>query len=197
MRKKIGIDFDDVLMDFNGGLFNYYNSINGTSFTRKDITDFKLENLWGCSVEEVRKLVTDFYNSPEHDKNNLVEGASEAIELLSRDHDLIIVTARPEAVRPITERWLSKNFPNKFHSIHFADFLFSKGRSKGEICDELGVELFIDDGMHNAESIAATGKKVFLLDAPWNQGDLKPNIERVYSWKELVNKIKSLVDSVC
>jgi uncharacterized HAD superfamily protein len=52
---------------------------------------------------------------------------------------------------------------------------------------ELGIEVFIDDSLHNAEDIASIGIPVYLLDAPWNQGETGQLIKRVYSWKEIIN----------
>lgn len=193
MKKIIGIDFDDVLMDFNHGLMSFYNSRNGTTHVREDVKHYRIERLWGCEPEEVTNVIVDFYDSPAHLETLPLKGALEAIELLSREHELVIVTARPEIVREQTEKWIAKHFPEAFQRIFYVNKDFSdltKKANKSDICKELGVELFIDDSFHNARDIANSGIKVLLFDAPWNRGVEHQNVERVFTWEEIIERLK-------
>jgi uncharacterized HAD superfamily protein len=40
----------------------------------------------------------------------------------------------------------------------------------------------VEDAIHNAEDIAASGIPVLLFDAPWNKGWSGDGAIRVYSW---------------
>ncbi len=186
------MDLDDVLLDFNAGMALYHNSIYGTSFTRDQIKFPQLELAWGCTREEAHQRIADFYQTEEHSNVLPVRGAVEATRELAKNHELIIVTAKPPALRERTLKWLDKHYPGIFKDIHFTNQFISKGTekiTKVEVCDQEGIEIFIDDFPHNAIEIAESGRKVFLLDCPWNQIELPFNIVRVYSWKEIVEKI--------
>jgi uncharacterized HAD superfamily protein len=51
--KVIGIDLDDVLLNFNDAFLDFHNSTYSTSNKREDITSFYLEEIWGISKEEI------------------------------------------------------------------------------------------------------------------------------------------------
>ncbi len=191
-RRKIGIDFDDVLMDFNDALFAYHNPIYGTNFTKEDVKSFDLELTWGCTREEAIKRCFEFYNAHSHYNANTVEGATQAIKRLSNDHDLIVVTSRPDSIKDQTINWLEKNFPKTFSQVIFTNHYHgdvSKRISKADVCKVEGIQIFIDDNMDNALALAKEGINTFLFDAPWNQGEIPENMTRVYSWEELVSRI--------
>ena len=65
-------------------------------------------------------------------------------------------------------------------------------RLKSDVCKELGVEVMIEDSLSQAKEIAPCVRKIFLLDCPWNQGDLPMNVARVYSWDEIVEGLGEL-----
>jgi len=118
-------------------------------------------------------------------------GAISAIDALKKNgHVLCIVTGRSENNIPATELWVKEHFPNTFKGIHFG-LQLSPGTSKQKsaICKENGIELMIEDGMHNARECAEAGIRVLLFDQPWNQGGLLPNMDRVRSWEEVLEKI--------
>jgi len=43
----IGLDFDNVLMDFYGGILEYHNSKYKTNIPREKAVTTRLEELWG------------------------------------------------------------------------------------------------------------------------------------------------------
>lgn len=188
-RRLIGIDCDDVVIDFNTGLAIYNRRFYGTTYCREDITSYKLNSMWGCTPDEAIQRVIDFYQSDEHQNLLPVEGAVEAIERLSKNNDLVIITARPENVRGLTIELVHKHFPKVFGEPHFLghfDGDQTHRKTKGEVCRELGVEVFIEDALSNALSVSSEGIPVLLFDTPWNQGELPPNTTRVFSWSEIL-----------
>ena len=86
---------------------------------------------------------------------------------------------------------INKHFPDLFKEIYFINYFHGAGkkRTKSEVCKELGIEIFIDDSLYHANDISSIGTPVLLLNTPWNQGEVKPPITRVYSWKEIVEKL--------
>ncbi len=187
----IGIDLDDVLLDFNTSLCEYHNSTYGTSYKLSDIVNYHFEHVWNIPADIVIDRIADFYQHELHWNSNPIPDAISSIKkLLSQNHRLVIVTAKPDTLKDKTHEWLQKHYGDAFHSVHFVGSYHSningKKRTKREVCDELGVHIFIEDSMENAMNIASDGRQVFLLDKPWNQGELSGNIKRVKGWEEVI-----------
>lgn len=194
MNKKskiIGIDLDDVLLNFYAPFIEYHNMKHGTNLTRDHITSFYLEDIIGGTREEMTKKIYEFYFSEQHENSLPVEGAQEAIKYLAEQYTLVIVTAKPEDVKEKTLLWLERHYPNTFDQVYFTGQHHGNGKkkSKVEICKEIGIEIFIDDHIDNAKNISKEGIPVLLLDAPWNQEEVPYPIVRVRTWKEIVDQI--------
>ncbi len=189
MTRVVGLDLDDVLMDFNTGLCVFHNARYGTSFTREDIISYHLEEIWGCEQEEAIRRVSEFYCSSEHDATQPVPGAVEIVQELLDDRSVFIITSRPESVSEQTYAWIKKHFPSLAESVYFTSHFFHKESrvTKGEVCRKLGVEVFVDDAPFHAEDVALVVSQVFLFDTPWNRNHelFLPNIQRVHSWNEI------------
>ncbi|MDO8729199.1 MAG: HAD hydrolase-like protein [bacterium] len=184
----VGFDLDDVLLNFNDVLLQYYNTIYGTKHERKHRQSYELSEMWNCTREDAIQRMSDFYSSSAHWNAPPVDGAVERIRKLKQHHNLFVITAKPEELKDRTSEWLDKHFPQMFDGVHFTNHYQGDGpkRSKGEVCKELGIEIFVDDFLHNVEDVANLGIPALLFDAPWNQGEVKPPITRVYSWDEIV-----------
>lgn len=193
-RKTIGIDLDDVLLDFNGAICTYHNERYTPTYSRDSIRSFYLEHTWDCTREEAYRRILEFYQTPEHREAPPVSGAQEALKKLSKTYGLLVVTAKPQYLEAMTRHWCQVHFPNVFQEICFTNLFGGKAghvqRSKGEVCRELGVDIFIEDAPHHALDTAQSGIPVLLYDVPWNQDmATHPNITRVYSWEEIVTKL--------
>lgn len=186
-KKIIGVDLDDVLLDFNSALCEWHNLKYGTSYTRADIFDFDLKNVWNISQEETNQKIVEFYHSKNHSDSLPMPGAVEAIKKLKQNNHLVIITSKPEYLRGQTDIWLQKYFPNSFESVHFTNNFHRNGSktAKADICDKLGVSVYIEDSIENAKTIAAPDRQVLLFNSPWNQSPIPPELVRVNSWEEI------------
>lgn len=193
--KRIGFDFDEVLMNFCDPLRLYSNNIDRTNLQGEHYTSYDLSKTWKCTPEEATKRVIDFYYSEHHFNALPVEGAVEGIKILKEDYDLFVITSRPEKIREITTDWLDKYFPNMFEEIHLTNLFYSEGEnkicSKKEVCLELGLEAFVDDALHYAYDVSSAGIPVLLYNTPRNQGMVEPPIMRVHSWQDIVDKLRN------
>ena len=70
IKKIIGFDLDDVLLDFRGPLINWHNITHGTNLTRDHYVHFELEKIWGCDLPEAINRIWDFYQSDLHKNAN-------------------------------------------------------------------------------------------------------------------------------
>jgi len=196
MKKlDVGVDFDDVLMDFNGALCLFHNSRYGTTLSRSDIKSYFLEKTWGCSREEAVKRVSDFYWSVEHDTALPVTRAVEVLQSLQESVSFTIVTSRPESVSTQTLNWLNKYFSGLFEEVRFTSHFFHEEglMTKGEVCREIGIKFFIDDAPFHIDDVASEVETALLFDTPWNQehNSTFPNVSRVQSWSEILTVLKN------
>ncbi len=190
--KIIGIDLDDTLLNLNGTFIKFLNLNYDTAYARENLTSPFFEESFDITKEDVLKRLHEFYNSEHHAEAEPIEGAPEALARLAEANELHIVTASPEEMKDRIEAWLGKNFTNRFKGIHFTrkSIFDNSVRNKKDICAELGIEVFIDDALHNAEDISSAGIPVFLLDSPWNQKSINsPLVTRVHSWDDIINKL--------
>lgn len=190
-RPKIGIDFDDVLFDFNRNYVDHHNRLYGTDMTRDRITNYMMEEVWNMPIEDIFPRIQNFYTSSDHDTTLPLQGAQEALRKLAEHYHIAIITSRPDSVKDKTRAWLDMHFSDLVDEIHFTNQFMGTGpkRTKADVCKELGIEIFIEDAPTYANNISKAGIPVLLLDAPWNQqvsGDL---ITRVYSWDEITQSL--------
>ncbi len=196
-KRKIGFDLDDVLLNFSDALRFHLNRLLKKDFERSDMTSFRVENVYGITGEEMRKIIDNFYLHDDHINAEPMEGAVESIKNLAEKNDLYIVTAKPDHLEKITLDWVNKYFPGIFKEIHFANHFNSlkKKKMKSQICTENGIEIFVDDALDNSLDLANKGIPVLMPDRPWNQtNDLPELIKRVYSWEEIMRELnKNLI----
>ncbi|HEX7724224.1 MAG TPA: hypothetical protein VF438_00595 [Candidatus Paceibacterota bacterium] len=189
----IGVDLDDVLLDFFGTFCGYVNKTRGTNYTRDSQWNFSIEKSWGWNKEDAHQAILDFYHSDDHKSAAPVAGAVEALRTLSEQNVIHLVTSKPEFLKEETERWIDVYFPGMISSIHFMNHYHGNGkkRSKADTCKELGVQIFVDDSAEQARNVSGVGIPVFMPDAPWNrQEEVGPLVTRVNSWEEIVERIQ-------
>ncbi|MDE2021886.1 MAG: hypothetical protein KGI71_03150 [Patescibacteria group bacterium] len=188
---KIGIDFDDVLLDCNTSLALFHNARYGTSYERKDIGSWFLERTWGCTQEEAVARVKEWYQSPEHVNSTPVPGSLEAIATLADSHELHVITSRPSYVKDLTHAWLEQHFSKRFSGLHFTSHFEPGAGSKAEVCRSLGISLLVEDSLIHAHDVAASGVPVLLFDCPWNQESVSHGITRIFTWEDVLNFVAS------
>ncbi|PIR38766.1 MAG: hypothetical protein COV34_00405 [Candidatus Zambryskibacteria bacterium CG10_big_fil_rev_8_21_14_0_10_42_12] len=191
-QKHIGLDFDDVIFDMCGSIVEYHNKNYGTNLTRDDMVSFEFSDVWKCSIPETQRRVWEFFDSPEHQVSEPVPDAIEHVKELLDNYKVTIVTARPETHMVPTKKWLENHVPELLPYMHFTNgFGGGVKREKGEVCKELGIDIFVEDAPIHIESVSKTVPQVYLFDMPWNKAlvDLPKNVERVHSWADLREKL--------
>jgi len=189
----IGIDFDDVLAEFITPLLRYHNEQYGTGFSIEDVTKYELTKTLNVPRDEITRRVDAFFMTEQFRDLPLVDGAEEATRILTKDHDLVIITARPIKVRDETIALINKKLPDRFLDVYFTSDWHGNGadagRKKYEICHEQGVKVMIVDCFQYAHDCSMNGTRSLLYDRPWNrENNLNDKMRRVKSWEEILKE---------
>lgn len=192
--KNIGIDFDDVIMDSGTTICHYHNDNYNTKITPKDLYTYEFQKVYGCDREEMIRRIFKFYFTPEHTQTPPISNAVESIKKLIELNNVFVVTGRPESVREQTREWLGKHLPELSDKIYFTGHFHEEGKkpdgiTKKNICQDLDIDIFIEDAPVHVEDVAPVVERVFMLDTPWNQDykNFKSNVKRVFSWEEILS----------
>jgi len=195
-KARIAVDLDEVLNEFLPEFLKWYNLLNGTDLSAKDAFDYDWAKFMNISVDSAIKYVHEYFKTDEFKNLPVADGAIATIQKLAGKYDLYLITARQDILRDLTLYWLDKNFPKVFKQIIFVNHYSldnSPKREKGEVCEELGCKVIIDDNPYHIQPLIKCGIKVILLDKPWNISQNFPkSVIRVDNIKEVPGIIEQL-----
>lgn len=196
MRKlTIAIDCDDVLVPSAQWIVDEYKARYGV--------DVSLDNFysndpatWGVSKNQIAvKRVADILASDKYARLPPFPDAIEPVHRLSSYHDLYLVTGRTLRLESVTQLMIDTYFKGCFISMeHTSDF--EGGRSKGEVCRELGIDTLIDDHTEHIESVLTVGgvrEAIIFGQYPWNtHQQLTQGVVRCSDWAEVEREIERI-----
>lgn len=187
-RLTVAVDCDDVLIESAVPMVQYYNQRYGTNLALGEYYESHDKADWGTDDQyEIGRRLNSYLDTPEHMQLGPVQETIEVLQRLRYEFDLHIVTGRPSHAQAATLAWLEHHLPDVFQKVVFVD-IFTGGRSKGEVCYELGAHFLVDDLVRHCESVASVGMQALLFgDLPWNKDYVAsaPNIRRVANWTEV------------
>lgn len=191
---KIWFDIDDVLCDTARYICEKNNNIiNWVPFTIEERTTYALSDNKKLGFKDYDES-EGYYRSLFSDDWDLnvptLKNAKNVIEELKNEgHKIYLITSRPLEYEHHTNLWLEKNFWLKsFKEIHF---IARENTTKWRLCEELELDLFVEDYTWYCEEVAEKWIKVLMMDMPYNRSmkDLWRNIERIYNLDEIFDKI--------
>jgi 5'(3')-deoxyribonucleotidase len=174
----IGIDVDDVLVEYVRAFLRFYNEKNKSNLSYEEFNNIS------NSVDKDNS----FFNSNYFRGIEICWGARTVIKKLAEKNNLFIVTARQKEWKEFTDKFIQENFPNCFKGVFYAGDVHGGGKKKAEIYE--GMDMIIEDNKGHALECAKRGMKVFLIERPWNKGIEHPNIRRVNQWEEILDLIE-------
>lgn len=173
----IGIDIDSVLADTAAGITAAAYKRYKVWLPVEQMTCYMLEDCTELEDWQAKEIMNDpaFYSTLRP-----IPGAVQAVyELRKAGYDIWLVTARPIACTwTVTLEWL-RSQRVLYHSLMFSE-------RKPEIATKFGLSVFVEDRLETALALAYAGLDVYLIDWPWNQGDLPANVHRVPGWAEVL-----------
>lgn len=186
---KIWVDLDEVLAEFVEWFLGYHNHKYATNYTKEWVCSYDFSETFGWSKEETLSKVLDYELSDEFQNIQPVVWAKEVLEKLIERHNLYVITSRQDVIQEETLRWIDEHYPNIFEAIYFTNDNSISGtkKHKWDVCDELEVELMIDDYLPYAEDCARNPeRKVYLYNRPRNQSSPQAqNIQRISDRNEI------------
>lgn len=192
---KIAIDVDEVISSTLDGVISFYNEKTNSNTKKEDYIEYDWSKIWNCSKEEMLEIWNEFAKSKNHDSLLPVKDAILSINSLMEKEEITILTARSRVLKSQTLKWLKKYFPDrKLNLVFTGEFGKVDGvkKSKGEICNDLGISLMVEDNGEYALNCAESGIRTILFDMPWNQDIHHKNIARVSGWKEALKVIDKI-----
>lgn len=149
----------------------------------EDLNDFYIYRLYGWGIEE-RDRVLNQHAVDIHWHSTPYPHALEVLGQLYQNHKISFITARPMFCKDITIQWLNQ------HHIGYHDLIFTE--DKLAKCQELNVDLLIDDAPHYAEEFVLCNKPYVLYDQPYNRHVEHELILRARSWMEVQQHVERL-----
>jgi len=191
---KIGIDVDDTLLDFVGAYIIFHNKIYKTNLKKEDFKTYSFNHVMGGTMGKAINSVKEFYTTPFFMKMIPLQNAIDVVQKLKKYNELFVITSRSSDMQEGTLEQITRYFPNTFSRIIFASNHYTKikntGKTKAEICLDLGASLLIDDSLIYTKECVIEGINAILIDAPWNQdGDIR-GVTRVKNWREILEVLK-------
>lgn len=174
MKKKLGIDLDDVLYPFSEKFCEFANSRLGKSVTVADMTTYRLDLVYQTSYDVIMKLIEEFFTAPETLTYDPIPGAVDGINELSKHYELHIITARKDVFACPTSDWINKHFPGKFSSVQYCNFYALCPNQLARVtkamkCRELDLLGIVDDNAENVAGVLLSGRAAILFgDYPWH-----------------------------
>jgi len=173
MKKlKVGLDLDGVVYQF----IEYFDKFAESKGISLDKTDYNR----GLDESKIKPILEDFGKLRPFLWIPTYPGVQENLQRLSKKYDFHIITfrewikeGRQDTIKRLREDKIS------YKSLHF-------GKRKYELCNKLGLDLFIEDSLNNCKKIRDNSDThPILIDRPYNQGDTT-GIMRIKSLGDLL-----------
>lgn len=190
---NIGIDIDDTITKTSEEIDIYAKKYTEEVLKRKfELKEVEiLDPMWAkylydWSIQEDKKF-WDLYYEQIMENVKPKENSVEIINEFSKKSNIIIISARWDRensiISKITKEWLEK------YNIHY-DKLFMGHKDKRAIVEENNIDIFIDDSFKTCKQISEMNVKTLIMNSRLNKDMEDNDLERVFSWKEIKEKIK-------
>ena len=199
---RIGVDLDDVM------------AICAVPYLKRFAQEYKValpdekEIGWHLlremdhhvSAEERDRFRIKLYDGTFFSQLEIYQDCPIVLErLVQQGHEIFFITARAERRRVVTETWLREkrilDYAKAVHLKPFGEFRpdYPRGRYDAEgsaayktrLAEELRLDVFCEDDVVIAQTLAEAAVRVLLFDHPWNREVAHERITRVGGWAEV------------
>lgn len=179
---KIGVDIDGVLADS----IPYICSWLRRTYPEVTVADVLHLHTPG---HETYASHFDRHEDQVYREVPVMPGARRALQQLSRFGRIYVVSARTPRVQPATEAWLAAC------GLPFDGLRMLCGGDKGLAARELGLDVFVEDQVHNAAALSGAGIPVLLMSNHYNAAFHAPGVSHARGWGDVVRQATGLLFS--
>lgn len=197
---EIGIDIDDTLVVTYEPMLRYADKFNEEKFGVKKLQD-NIGNIathkylseifeWDhdTKFEFFRKYYADVLK-----ECKIKEYAADAVRKLKEaGHKIYFISARLTNIEGCDALGITLDML-KENNVPY-DKLVVDAEEKVRDSVSLGVDVFVEDSLDNCQKLSKSGIKTYLITSKINAGLDSGDIERVYNWQELYEKITKYYD---
>lgn len=181
---KVAVDLDGTAYDWQRTVRYMLNNYRGCEIPPLEDFWFHWDAVDQYTTEEDRDwLWTEGIRLGLYRYGHVTQGAILGLQkILRRNHELLVVTHRPQSAVQDTIDWLS------YIKIPWAEIhILSDGEPKTSVT----ADVLIDDKVENVREWQAAGRKGLLFDRPWNwyHADAR-GLERVKGWEGVLVALK-------
>lgn len=183
MKKKVGLDLDNTLADFIGGVI---------ALVGKEPVDLASGKLVKMFPHLSESILDSYVTDPGVyvGLRPILDAAYWVRKLVEENEDVEFeyVTARPVEAVGVSCEWLEQNGFPAGEVVAFGGRL-----PKARYIMEQQFYAFVDDSLSTIEDITFFVYHRFLFDRPWNQTDDPNGFIRVKSWGEAYRELSSVL----
>lgn len=177
---KVGVDIDGVVANFVAGFIPLVKERYGLILREQDIYVHDLYLVLGVPPDEAMDLVRQTISRDLEP----YPGAIKGLARLRRRHQVALVTARPEDMLAVTEKWLAARQIQYDRLCHFKEGLKHR--------NQYAFDVFIDDHLREAFGLVGKVPHIIIFDHPWNRTfDVAGLFRRAHNWREVVSLVEA------
>lgn len=194
----IGIDIDDTTVITVRSMIKYGDKYNEEVLGRRAKKDnfgqikdrYYMKSLYGWNNEEKLGFFNMYYKDVLKECYPYPNAVEKINKLKDEGNEIIFITARLTNIENCNTEAITKETLEKYNIPY--DKLIMNVDNKLEFCKKYGVEIFIDDSFETCLSLSREGIKPYLMTTKMNENVENGEIERVFSWDEIYEKISNL-----
>jgi uncharacterized HAD superfamily protein len=158
---NIAFDLDGVLADILTPFCEVLNNGFDLELTPESFPDYSLVSHLPVQCMTAGTILLRGSDPVIYKKAKPFDGAGGVIERLSKNHNVYIVTSRPNKIAELTGEFVYSHFPS------ITDVIYA--RKKGDVLRGLRCRMFIDDYYRNVNEVAEHRILSYLLSRPYNR----------------------------
>ena len=171
-KKIIAFDLDGVLVDFQASYKNLLVATSGRNLFTEGVMGYspisKFAESCGYTSRETRAAWNRINRSEEFWQNLKPLPGVDAVRRASFNENVVFITNRPNSVRLLTERWLTRNITDSPTVILSAHKVLE--------CQRIHADAYMDDTpeylLESPDSSKPFMTRLYLLDRPYNRNNL-------------------------
>lgn len=193
---KIGIDIDDTLVITVESMIKYADKYDIEILGKKGIKGnlgliqnrYYLNILYGWTDKEKFEFFDRYYKNVLNECTLMLNADKICQKLKQKGNEIYFVTARLTNINNCDTEEITKKTLIKNNIVY--DKLIVNASDKIKICQEEGIELFIEGSYETCKQLLDRGINSILMTTKMNEKIDAGSIPRVSNWNEVYEKIK-------